>query len=443
MTRAPKGQPPPPDDRVWTGKTYVILAFLGLVVLIGGFGSWAAIANISGAIISSGRVAVDRNRQVIQHPHGGVVEAILVREGARVVTGDPLLRLDPSELSSERQILGDQLNEALVRTARLEAERDNTDTIAFPEHLADVARTVPDVADMITGQRNLFGASREALNREVEQLVRRKGQIGNQIDGIGAQQKALSLQLGFLDEELKAQQSLLSRGLAQAPRVLALQRENARLLGQVGEFGATVAELEGEATQMDLEVLKLRGRAREKAISELRDLQFQRVGLSEQVRALDERLSRLVIRAPIGGVVHDMQVFAERAVIRSGDPILYIVPQDRPLVIQTRVEPIHIDQVSPGQPVTLRLPAFDARTTPELFGSILRISPDALTDQATGATYYEVEILPDEGEIAKLGDQVLLPGMPVEAYLRTDDRTPLSYLIKPLADYFNRAFREG
>ncbi len=432
-----------PTDRVWTGRGLVVAAFLGLAVLFGGFGSWAALANISGAIVSSGRIAVESNRQVVQHRHGGVIEALLVRPGDRVAAGDPLLRLDASELASERRILADQLHEVLARTARLEAERDGADAVTFPGPLLAAARTAPDVADMIEGQRNLLAAGREAMGREVEQLVRRKDQIASQVDGIGAQSRALTLQLGFLGEELDAQQSLLERGLAQAPRVLSLQREDARLLGQVGEFAATVAELEGEATQMDLEVLKLRGRAREEAIAELRDLQFRRVGLTEQVRALDERLARLVVAAPVGGVIHDMQVFADREVIRPGDPILYIVPQDRPLVIRTRVDPIHVDQVFPGQPVTLRLPAFDARTTPELGGTILRVSPDALTDAATGATYYEAEILPDDGEIARLGDRILLPGMPVEAFLRTADRTPLAYLVKPLADYFNRAFREG
>ena len=432
-----------PQGLIWSGRRHVVLALIGFLVLLGGFGTWAAMANISGAIISPGRVAVESNRQVVQHPDGGVVAAILVREGDRVEAGDPLLQLDPVPLASERRIRGDQLHEVAARIARLEAERDGAETLAFPDALVAAAETDAEAADMMLGQRNLFDARREAMDREIEQLGRRKAQIGNQVDGIAAQQEALDLQLGFLGEELEAQESLLTRGLTQAPRVLALRREDARLLGQAGEFTAAVAELDGEATQMDLEVLKLRTRAREEAIAELRDLQVRRVELAEQVRALDGRLSRLVVTAPLGGVVLEMSVFAERSVIRPADPILYIVPQDRPLVIQTRVDPIHVDQVYPGQPVTLRLPTFDARTTPELFGTIVRVSPDALTDEATGATYYQAEALPDPGEAAKLGDQVLLPGMPVEAYLRTEDRTPLAYLVKPLADYFNRAFREG
>ncbi|MFO6466239.1 HlyD family type I secretion periplasmic adaptor subunit [Jannaschia sp. KMU-145] len=430
------------DVQVWNARRQVIIGLIALLVLFGGFGSWAALANISGAIISSGRVAVESNRQVVQHPDGGVVQELLVREGDRVVTDQPLLRLSAAGLASDRQIIADQLREMTARAARLEAERDETD-LAFPEEVERLGRVDGQMAEILQGQRNLFEARREAMSGEMEQLTRRKGQIGNQIDGIVSQQGALNLQLGFLREELEDQTELLDRGLAQAPRVLALQREEARLLGQVGEFVSRVAELEGEATQMDLEGLKLRTRAREQAISDLRDLQFRRVEMVEQLRALEDRLSRLVVTAPVSGIVHDMQVFAERSVIRPADPVLYIVPQDRPLVIQTRVEPIHVDQVFPGQPVTLRLPAFDARTTPELFGTVVRLSPDALLDQATGASYYQAEVLPDEGEIVKLGDQVLLPGMPVEAYLRTEDRTPIGYLVKPLADYFNRAFREG
>ncbi|WP_281826616.1 HlyD family type I secretion periplasmic adaptor subunit [Jannaschia rubra] len=426
----------------WSAVRPMTLGLLGLLLLFGGFGTWAVMADISGAIVSSGRVAVDSNRQVVQHPDGGVVTEILVREGDRVEAGEVLIRLDPTDLRSQADILRGQLQEIAARTARLTAERDDLEEVTFSDDLLEAARTNADVADMIEGQRNLFDARAETRAQEVEQLARRKEQIASQVDGIAAQSEALELQLGFIREELDAQKSLLERGLAQAPRVLNLQREEAALLGQAGEFTATVAELRGRTTEIDLEILKLRTQAREGAITELRDLQFRQIELAEQYRAILQRMSRLDITAPVDGVVYDMQVFAERSVIRAAEPVLYLVPQDRPLVIQTRVDPIHIDQVFPGQPATLRLPTFDARTTPELFGSIVRVSPDAFTDEQTGATYYQAEVLPDEGEIDRLGDLVLLPGMPVEAYLRTDDRSPMAYLVKPLADYFNRAFRE-
>ncbi len=430
----------PVSGRGWSARKPILLGLVGLALLVGGFGSWAVLANISGAIISSGRVAVESNRQVVQHPDGGVVTEILVREGDEVEAGETLIRLDPTDLRSEAEILRGQLQEIAARSARLIAERDDADEIAFPEELLQA--DTPDVAEMLEGQRNLFDARRESRAREVDQLDRRKDQISSQVDGIGAQSEAVDQQLTFIREEMGAQQSLLDRGLAQAPRVLALQRDEAGLLGQVGEFAATVAELEGRATEIDLQILNLRNRAREEAISELRDLRFRELELAEQYRAITGRMGRLDVTAPVAGVVYDMQVFANRSVIRAAEPVLYIVPQDQPLVIQTRVDPIHIDTVYPGQPATLRLPTFDARTTPELFGEIARVSPDAFTDEATGQTYYQAEILLNEGQVDRLEGQNLLPGMPVEAFLRTDDRTPLAYLTKPLTDYFTRAFRE-
>lgn len=432
-----------PPSRTWPVTRPMLLGVLSLLVLFGGFGTWAVTANISGAIISQGRVAVDSNRQVVQHPDGGVVTEIRVREGDRVTAGDILIRLDPVEIRSTSDILRDQLLEIAARSVRLMAERDEAETLRFPPDLLAEAARNPPVAEMVQGQINLFDARVASRDREAEQLTRRKEQIAAQVDGIAAQSEALTLQLGFIREELDAQRTLLERGLAQAPRVLALQREEAALLGQVGEFRASVAELKGRATEIDLEILQLGNQAREAAITELRDLSFRQIELAEQFRALQGRMARLDITAPVDGVVYDMQVFAERSVIRPADPVLFIVPQDRPLVIQTQVDPIHIDQVYPGQPVTLRLPSFDARTTPELFGEIIRVSPDAFTDQATGLTHYQAEILPNEGETDRLNGQPMLPGMPVEAYLRTDDRTPMGYLIKPFADYFNRAFREG
>jgi len=440
---APAPAPKAPAPKTWSATRHTTLGIIGLLILLGGFGSWSVLANISGAIISSGRVAVDSNRQVIQHPDGGVVQEILVREGDIVEAGQPVIRLDQTLLQSEAQILSDQLFELSARSARLRAERDGQQSITFEEDLMAAALDDAEVADIIQGQTNLFEARSDAFDKEAEQLQRRKEQIASQVDGINAQQDALTRQLGFIREELADQQSLLDRGLAQASRVLALQREEAGLLGQVGEFTAAIAELEGRATEIDLEVLKLGSRLREEAISQLRDLQVRQVELAEQFRSVQERLNRYEITSPVSGVVYGLTVCAERAVIRPADPLLFIVPQDRPLVIQTQVDPIHSDQVYPGQDVTLRMPTFDARTTPELFGSVIRVSPDSFTDEGTGATYYQAEILPKEGEVDRLNGQVILPGMPVEAYLRTEDRTPIEYLVKPLTDYFNRAFREG
>jgi len=225
---------------------------------------------------------------------------------------------------------------------------------------------------------------------------------------------------------------------------LNLQREEARLSGTVGELKAQRAQAEGRITEIDIEILKLGTQRREEAITRLRDLQFQELELAEQRRSLIERLSRLDIRAPVSGIVYGLQVFAKRSVIRPADPVLFLVPQDKPLVIMAQVEPIHIDEIFVNQDVTLRFSALDSRTTPELFGRVVQISADAFQDENTAFSYYRAEIELNEGEMTRLPDgTILIPGMPVEAYIQTADRTPLAYLIKPLADYFAKAFRES
>nr|WP_210115093.1 HlyD family type I secretion periplasmic adaptor subunit [Roseovarius aestuariivivens] len=421
----------------------MLVGLVGLFTLVGGFGTWAAMTQISGAIIASGRIEVDQNRQVVQHPDGGVVAAIEVDEGDTVAAGDVLVRLDPTTLASELAITESQLFELMARSGRLKAERDAQTEIEFDPLLVEAGAARPDVAELMTGQARLLVARTESVNNEIDQLEKRRGQIGNQVDGIEAQRTALREQLSLIERELADQQSLLDRGLAQAARVLALQREQARLLGQMGELAAQVAQAEGRVTEIDIEILKLATRRREEAITTLRDLQYRELELREQRRALIERMSRLEITAPVSGIVYGLQVFALRSVIRPADPIMYIVPQDRPLIINAQVEPIHIDKLFLGQDVTLRFSALDQRTTPELTGQVVQISADAFEDEGTRQSYYRAEITLSEGEQARLPkDVTLIPGMPVETFIRTEDRTPLAYLTKPLTDYFAKAFRE-
>jgi HlyD family secretion protein len=398
---------------------------------------------ISGAIIATGQIEVERNRQVIQHPDGGVVTAIDVQEGEFVESGQKLIELDDTQMRSQLAIIEGQLFELMARRGRFAAERDDLDRVVFDAELLAAAAARPEVANLVEGQRQLFEARRESMAKAVEALSKRKSQIGNQIDGVSAQQTALVTQLGLIEQELSAQQSLLEKGLAQASRVLALQREEARLLGLVGELTASTAEMEGRITEIEIEILKLGTARREEALSSMRDLEYREAELSEQRRSLLERLDRLVIRAPVSGIVYGLKVFALRSVVRPAEPLLFLVPQDRPLVIASQIETIHIDQVYVGQEVHLRFSAFDQRTTPEILGRVEKVSADAFYDEQTRRSFYRAEIVPIAGELDKLAGFEILPGMPVEAYFRTHDRTPLSYLVKPMTDYFNKAFREG
>ncbi|PWR02926.1 HlyD family type I secretion periplasmic adaptor subunit [Meridianimarinicoccus roseus] len=414
-----------------------------LLILFGGFGSWAVFTQIAGAVVASGRIEVDQNRQVVQHIDGGVVEEIFVRDGNIVEEGEVLLRLDGSTLRSELSIIEGQLHEIMARRARLQAERDGIDSITFDASLIAAAQDRPDVAEIMEGQRNLFAARRESLDREVEQLGKRRAQIESQIEGIDAQEAAMGVQLALMREELGDQQTLLDSGLAQKSRLLALKREEARLSGTLGELQASRAENEGRITEIDIQIIGLVNQQREEAITQLRDMLSREFELAEQRRALLDRIGRLDIKAPLAGVIYDMRVFAERSVIRPADPVLYIIPQDRPLIITTRIQPTNIDQVYPGQEVSLRFSALDQRTTPQLIGSVTQVSADAFTDEQRGTSYYTAQLILKDGEMDRLPEGVtLLPGMPVEAFLRTDDRTPLAYLLKPLTDYFIKAFRE-
>lgn len=432
------------SQQTWSARRPLIVGVIGVLVLIGGFGTWSVATSIAGAIVASGRIEVDRNRQVVQHLDGGIVQDIRVDEGDTVESGQILLQLDARELRSQLAITEGQLFELIARRARLEAERDRAETITFDSELETAARNSADVRDLMQGQTRLFLARRDSVAREIEQLEKRRAQISNQITGIQAQQASRRTQLELIREQLENQQSLLDRGLAQAGTVLSLQRSEADLQGSLGELVASEAQAEGRITEIDIEILKLGTRQREEAISRLRDLRYQELELAETRRTLLDRLERLDITAPVSGVVYGLQVHTPRSVIRAAEPVLYIVPQDRPLVIAAQVAPTDVDQIFVGQPVTLRFPALDQRSTPELFGAVQQVSADAFEDPNTGISYYRTEIALEPGQIDRLPEgTALIPGMPVEGYIRTADRSPLAYLVKPLTDYFVRAFRES
>jgi HlyD family secretion protein len=431
------------DKPAWSARRPLWIGWLTMLALVGGFGAWSVMTTIAGAVVTSGQIEVDQQRQVVQHPDGGVVDEIAVKDGQVVAAGDILLRLDGSVLRSELAIVEGQLFEMLAQRARLEAERDDADALVFAGELADLAKTRADVAALLQGQQNLFAARLDNMARQAEQLGKRINQIDAQVVGIDAQLTALGTQQDLIIRELADQQSLLDKGLAQASRVLALEREAANLEGQLGELTAARAQAEGRKTEVELEILRLGTARREDSNTQLREIGGRILELAERRSALSERIMRLDIRAPVSGIVLGMQVTTPRAVLRPADPVLYLIPQDRPLVIVARVSPIDVDEVRVGQEVKLLFPAFSSRTTPELQGSIALVSADALTDQASQQQFYRAEIVLNDGEREKLGAVTLLPGMPVEAFIQTDLRTPMAYLVKPFTDYFVRAFRES
>ncbi|KAB7609825.1 HlyD family type I secretion periplasmic adaptor subunit [Amylibacter sp. SFDW26] len=426
----------------WSASRPLFIGFFSLVLLVLGVGLWSVTTQISGAVIASGRIQVEANKQVIQHPSGGIVGEILVSEGDIVDAGDVVVRLDDTDLKSELAIVESQYFELLARKALFQAERDDTAELTYDDELITEANQNSNIQSLMDGQSNFFTARKASLERQKEQLKEQTIQLNNQVAGVEAQNAANKSQLELLSEELTNTQSLLDKGLAQASRVLALRREDARIAGQVGSLNADLGRLKAAINGINIQLLQLDTERRTGAIESLRDIGYRTLELAERRVAIKQTLARLDVRAPMSGIVHDNQIFALQSVVQAAQPMMYIIPSDLPLVIQAQVDVVHVDQVYVGQDATLNFAAFSQRTTPQIFGKVTKLSADVFTDQVTGLNYYQVELVPHKDELDKLKNLELLPGMPVEAFLKTDDRSAFSYLVKPVTDYFNKAFRE-
>ena len=439
MNLVPK---PGSTENKWSAKWPLGIGFCSLICLVLGIGFWSVNTQIAGAVIASGQIQVEANRQVVQHPDGGVVGKINVRDGDIVKAGDILLRFDDSRLKSELAIVESQYFELLARMALFEAERDDRADLVYNDILVTQSKTDANIQALMDGQLNFFTARQVSMENQRDQLSEQKIQLGRQIEGVEAQVKANEQQLVLLKEELTAAQSLLDKGLAQASRVLALRREDARIAGQIGSLIADLGRLSAGINGINIQLVQLDTGRRENSIENLRDISYRSIELAERRASLLQTLSRLNVRAPMGGIVYGNQIFALQSVVQSAQPMMYIIPNDLPLVVQAQVEVVHIDQVYVGQDASLNFSAFSQRTTPQIFGTVTKVSADVLTDQVTGANYYQVELVPKDGELERLGGLEILPGMPVEAFLKTNERSTFTYLVKPVTDYFNKAFRE-
>lgn len=434
--------PAPAAADAWRGTGAMRVGLITALLLVAGLGAWLGLASLAGAVIAPGKLRVETNRQIVQHLDGGVVRELMVREGDMVEAGQVLMRLDDRQLAAELAIVESRLFDAMARAARLEAEQTDASALRFDEELLALAQTRDDVAALVEGQRGLFRARRETAARETEQLRERQVQIGEEIAGSQAQMDSLGIQLGFIEKELTDQRSLLDRGLTQQSRVLALEREKARLDGSLGALRAQIAQARGRITEIEIQIVGREATRREEAIAELRDLRVTEAELKERRLALRETIDRLEIRAPRSGAVLGLTVFTEGAVIRPAEPVLYVVPSESSLVVDASIEPQSIDQVWAGQPARLRFSAFNARTTPEIEGTLRRVSADALVNETTGQSYYTAEITIGEEGLAALEGLTLVAGMPVEVFLQTGERSPLSYLLRPFTDFLSRSMRE-
>lgn len=422
-------------------RRYLIVGFLTVALLVGGIGGWASFSQISSAIVASGLVVVESNTKRVQHREGGIVGAIHVKNGDRVKAGELLIRLDETLVRANLEIITSQLFEFEARLARLEAERDRLESVTFPEFLTKGV-TDPDVIKAVTGENTLFAARQKTLTGEIDQLRERAEQHREQIVGLKAQRESKAREIKLIKEELVGLLRLQKKGLVSNTRITALNRDVARLVGEEGSLVSQEAVTKGQISEIELKILQVERDFLEIVLKELQEVQAKIAELRERRIAATDQLNRIEIRAPIPGYVHELTVHTVGGVIQAGETVLQIVPEGDALVIEARVSPTDIDQLRTGQRAQINFSAFNQRTTPQLKGTVKRISPDLSQDQQTGAYYFTMRLELNEGEVDRLGGLELVPGMPAEVFVTTGDRTVISYLVKPLSDQLRRTFRE-
>jgi len=422
-------------------RRHLVAAAVVVFVLVVGVGGWGATAVISGAVVASGSLVVDTNVKKVQHPTGGIVGELRVRDGDRVHAGDIVVRLDETVTRANLAIVSKGLDELRARKARLESERDGWDTIIFPAQLVAGASD-PDLAAAMDSERKLFNLRKTARKGQKAQLQERVAQLGEEITGLTAQQNSKAKEITLVERELIGVRDLWNKNLVQLNRLTALEREATRLDGERGQLVATAAQAKGKVAETALQILQIDQDLASEVAKELREVDGKIGEFIERKVTAEDQLKRIDIRAPQDGTVFQLAVHTVGGVITAGDPIMLIVPEADNLSVEVKVNPQDIDQLQLNQKAILRFSAFNARTTPEIEGIVTRISADTSTDQRTGQTYYTLRISMPAEQIERLGNVKLLPGMPVEAFVQTGDRTMLSYLMKPLHDQVMRAFRE-
>jgi HlyD family secretion protein len=422
-------------------RRHIVVGSVIVAVLLLGLGGWAATAELAGAIIAQGSVVVDSNVKKVQHPTGGVVGELNVHDGDHVKAGDVLIRLDETVTRANLSIVTKGLTELYARKARLAAERDGAATVAVPKELADHVDD-PDVKEALASERKLFDLRRQARIGQKDQLRERIAQLQEQITGLTAQQDAKTKETDLINRELQGVRDLYAKNLVPLNRLTSLERDAAKIEGERGQLIASAAEAKGKVTETQLQIIQVDQDLSSDVAKELRETDSKIGEYVERKVTAEDQLKRTDIRAPQDGIVFQSTANTVGGVVAAGDPIMLIVPESDNLLVEVKVEPKDIDQVQFNQPVVLRFSSFNVRTTPEINGTVARIAADTTTDQRTGQSYYLVRIAMTTDEVKRLGDGKLTPGMPVEAFIQTGERTMLSYLIKPLHDQLMRSFRE-
>ena len=392
------------------------------------------------AVVASGTVVVESNSKQVQHREGGIVREITVRDGDVVQAGDLLIRLDDTVTRANFTVVLKQLDELYAQEARLVAERDDSELIEFAAKDGAVLGAPQSLIE--DSQIRLMEARRTSLRGRKQQLGEQIRQLEQQIEGVEVQLRAKKTEIALVEEELVVLEGLLESQLVGKTRVTTLRREKAELEGDLGSLISQAAQAQEAISERKIQILQIEADARAEVLELLQEVRSRIAQLEEQKIAAEDELSRVEIRAPRSGYVHQLAQHTLGGVVGPGETLMLIVPKEDLLVVEARIQPTDIDQLSPHQQATLRFPSFDQRTTPELKASLLTVSADLTMDEVSGLSYYTARLTIPEAELAKLNGKRLVPGMPVEAFLKTDDRTVLSYLVKPVSDQIAHALKE-
>ena len=432
---------PAADERDRSIGRHIRLGLTAVVLLLGGIGGWAVVTKLAGAVIAPGTLVVENNVKKVQHPSGGIVKELRVKEGDTIAAGDLLIVLDDTQARANLGIILGGLDEIAARKARLEAESEGTENVVFPAELSARADE-PALRKILSGEQNLF-VLRKAERAGQKRLLRERiAQLGKEVEGFTAQAAAKEREISLVAKELAGTQQLYRQGLMTLTRLTDLERTAARLDGERGQLVASTAEANGRIAEMELEIIQIDQKLRSEVGAQLADLRTKLAELAERKTAAQDQLDRLTIRAPQSGIVHELAVHTIGGVVQAAEPLMLIIPSQTALAVDARIAPAEIDRLHVGQKVALRFSTFNQRTTPEIDGRLMRVSADVLEDERTGSSYYTARIDISADQIGRLGMVKLLPGMPVETFIATEERTVLSYLLKPLSDQVLHAFRQ-
>ncbi|WP_022722492.1 HlyD family type I secretion periplasmic adaptor subunit [Rhodopseudomonas sp. B29] len=424
-------------------QRYIVCGLILVALVTFGIGGWASTTELSGAVVAQGVIVVDSSVKKVQHPTGGVVSDLRVKEGDRVKAGDILVRLDETQTLANATIISKSFDELQARQARLEAERDGAGQMTFPTALADRAKEAnSEAARAIAAERSLFELRRLARSGQKAQLKERSSQLQNEIAGYNGQLEAKQKEVSFIYQELEGVRTLWQKNLVPITRLTALERDTARIEGERSQLSGLIAQAKGKISEIELQSIQIDQDLRTEVGKDLIETRAKIAELAERRTAAADLLNRIDIRSPQNGRVHQLSVHTVGGVISPGEQIMLIVPDNDALAVEVKIAPRDIDQLYLGQSAFLRFAALNQRTTPEIEGDVVMVSADLTQDQRTGTSYYTARVSLKPEQVARLGESKLVSGMPVDVFIQTPGRTALAYLIKPLKEQAERALKE-